>query len=158
MYTRHFSALVTMNNYRLIIILLTSLSTFIEAHGHLVYNITCDRNTQVNCSDLSIQRIAHLILDYPQENVSIHLETSTLHLNTRLEFTNLSHLTITGESVSLTSITCANASNDDNGAGIVVSNIKSLELKSLKISFCGTLVLPSYKSTMNPPGFIIFEF
>ena len=124
----------------------SSWSTASVDHRHFVYNITCDRTTQIDCEDKSIQAIAHTALRYPLADVLIHLETQAIHLNATVEFTNLTSLIINGETTGSTNIVCSAVGTDSSGAGIIVSNTAMVELNNLRVCFCGSLIIIEHKS------------
>ena len=94
----------------------------------LVYNITCDSNSEEDCQDKSLETIAAKI---DELNVKINIKIPELKLSASVSFTSLNSLIIDGIS-GLTHITCI-AGN----AGIVLKDVDKITLRNLNLTFCG---------------------
>ena len=98
------------------------------AKNPLIFNVTCS-SFQRNCHGESIEMVATKLPEYSY--IQIDIKISQLKLNSDITFTNLTALSINGNSSSVSTINC------QNETGIVLRGIKdTITLKNLKLLSC----------------------
>ena len=103
-----------------------------------VVNTTCDDESQKDYQCESLEMAADEAGKLKNTSIKIDIIIPQLQLNTSLNFTNLSSLTISGEPGS-TNITCT--ASDSDSAGIVLRDIMgTVTLNNLNFTFCGSQV------------------
>ena len=112
----------------------------------VTFNITCDPNsnkTEYEAQECDSETLANIAASVKEQNLSkvhIDIKISRLELNDTVTFTNLTSLTISGQTDSTTNIVCI-SSDCPHGTGIVLNNItEKVTLKNLNVSFCGSKI------------------
>ena len=122
----------------------------------LSYAITCDRSFQTDCQDKTLGMIADDIEG--QNDVYIDIKTSQLQLNEEINFIGLHSLTITGKLDVQTSIICTTSQKFNASTGVVLNNISgSVELRNLKLTFCGSKVNTEFDSNIYVSALTIVQ-
>ena len=101
-----------------------------------IFNITCDpKFNETDCQSKSLEMIVDKVENKAISDLEISIKLQQLQLNTTLNFTDLSSLTIRGEGESgMTNIFCTRGTQ----AGIVIRSINgTVLLQNLNLSFCG---------------------
>ena len=103
-----------------------------------MFNITCDPKCVTDCQNESLEMVVEEARKRKISDLEISIKIRQLQLDTTLNFTNLSSLTISGEP-GLTNIVCTyGGTGNATRAGIVLSGINGrVLLQNLNLSFCG---------------------
>ena len=133
--TRAYILSAKMAYYHILIFILAFFIAICASDQHhrplQVFNVThCDCESQRHNHSPSMNEIINEIEEHA--TVQINIQTSELQLNTNVSFTNLTSLTINGES-NFTTIYCT------AGAGIVLRDISdTITMYNLKLLSCGS--------------------
>ena len=113
-----------------------------------VCNIRCNyQNCTELCENDILENITTEVKKQKCSNVQININTTSMHLNSNVSFSNLTSLTINGEIINSTTLFCNSSINSN--AGIVLSDVRSIALSNLRIIGCGSLVQRSFKTKNN---------
>ena len=120
--------------WKCLLLVLLIVAVTIRNTNSRTFNITCDLYNQQDCNSMTLTEIAASIEE--ENHVQINIIIPFLHLNDTIRFSNLTSLTITGESGS-TAIMCIPKSHAN--AGIILRNITDrIILRNFNLSNCGS--------------------
>ena len=116
--------------------------------GHINYTICCNsHDCSESCENDILEKIATEIKEQNYSYVRINANTTIMHLKSNISFSNLTSLTINGETINATTISCNSSVN--SSAGIVLSDVHSIALNNLKLIGCGSLIQNIFKTKNN---------